>query len=225
MVDETDQYMQDWVGSVVKAADVSFAAPSAQKGRGVSVYLLEMVQSPPPSTGRRPPLQLNLRYLLTAWSDKPRDAHEILGQLLFAAMDKKEFQVEMEPVPIAMWSAFGVPPQPSFVVRVPLRQERPETLAKPVRIPIIKTTPFIGMYGVVLGPDDIPISGSRIEIPSLNLSTNTDPKGRFHFPGVPAEGTKQFLVKARGRELSVSSEKNYPNSSEPLVIHFNLLEA
>jgi hypothetical protein len=58
----------------------------------------------------------------------------------------------------------------------------------------------------------------------LSLSTSTDHKGRFYFPGMPGTGTKTLLIKAKGRELPVDSEDNYPDSGTPLVIRFSLLE-
>jgi hypothetical protein len=165
-----------------------------------------------------------LRYLITAWSDKPEDAHEMLVELMFAAMDNRDFQVEQEPISLTVWTAFGMPPQPSFVLRVPLRQERPQPQTKLVRELKIQSSPVVSFHGLLLGPGDVPLSDCRVEVPSLNLSTSTDYKGRFYFPGMPAVGTKKLLIKAKGRELPVDSEDNHPDSGTPLVIHFSLLE-
>jgi hypothetical protein len=189
------------------------------------MYLLEVMQSPPPSTNRRPPLQLTLRYLVTAWSDKPEDAHQMLVQLIFAAMEKKDFQVGLESIPLSVWSAFGVAPQPSFLLSVPLQKERPEPDTKLVRQPLkVQASPMMSFHGVLLGPGDTPLSDCRIEVPTLDLATSTDRKGRFCFPGMPATGTKKLLIKAKGRELAFDSAENYPDSGAPLVIHFSPLE-
>jgi len=139
-------------------------------------------------------------------------------------MENKDFQVELEPIPLTVWTAFGVPPQPSFVLRVPLRQERPQPQTKLVRELRIQSSPVVSFHGLLLGPGDVPLSDCRIEMPALRLSTCTDYKGRFYFPSVPAAGNKQLLVKAKGRELPVDSEDNHPDGGTPLVIHFNLLE-
>ncbi len=226
MAFELDERLKDWMSTVIQKADFSLTAPGTKKdGRGVGAYLLELVQSPPASTSRRPPLQLLLRYVITAWSDTPEDAHQILVDLMFAAMENPDFQVEQEPVPLIVWTAFGIPPQPSFVVRVPMRMERPEPVTKLVRQPMkIQSSPIVGFHGVLLGPGDVPLSHCRVELPALNLSASTDYEGRFHFPGVPAAGKKQFLVKAKGFELPVQSEENHPDSETPLVIHFSPLE-
>lgn len=226
MAFDFDDRMKDWIGSVIPGAELSLDSPDGEKkGRGVGLYLLELVQAPPPSTTRRPPLQLALRYLITAWSDKSEDTHQMLVELMFAAMENTEFQVELEPIPLTVWTAFGVPPRPSFILRVPLRQERPQPQTKLVREPLkIQQSPIVGFHGLLLGPGDVPLSDCRVELPALKLSTSTDYKGRFYFPSVPAAGNKQLLVKAKGFELPVSSEQNYPDSGTPLVIHFSPLE-
>jgi hypothetical protein len=225
MAEEFDERLRSWVSSEVPGAEVSLAGPKSQRsGRGVGLYLLELMQSPPPSTSKRPPLQLVLRYLITAWSDKPEDAHEMLVGLMFAAMENRDFQVELEPIPLTVWTAFGVPPQPSFVLRVPLRQERPEPQTKLVRELKIQSSPIVSFHGLLLGPGDVPLSDCRVEMPALRLSTSTDYKGRFYFPSVPTAGSKQLLVKAKGFELPVRSELNYTDSRAPLVIHFSPLE-
>lgn len=226
MAFEFDGRLKDWVGSVIKGAEFSLDPPGGQKtGRGVGLYLLELIQSPPPKTSRRPPLQLDLKYLVTAWSDGAEDCHQMLVDLMLAAMESNDFHVEPEPVPLAVWTAFGVPPRPSFILRVPLRQERPEPQAKLVRGPVkIQSAPTASFHGLLLGPGDVPLSDCRVELPALNLSTRTDYKGRFYFPSVPADGSKQLIIKAKGFELSVRSEQSYPESGTPLVVHFSPLE-
>src|SRR4030081_1248262 len=142
MAFEFDGRLKDWIGSVIQGAALSLEPPDAKKtGRGVGLYLLELIQAPPPSTTKRPPLQLALRYLITAWSDTPEDAHQMLVAMMLAAMESSEFQVELEPVPMTTWTAFGMPPQPSFVLRVPLRQERQQPQTKLVRELKIQSSP------------------------------------------------------------------------------------
>ncbi|MCU0518329.1 MAG: DUF4255 domain-containing protein, partial [Oscillatoria sp. Prado101] len=81
---------------------------------------------PPLRGSQRTPLQAAARYLVTTWAGTPEDAHRLLGDLLFAAMDSAAFQAELNPLPAAAWTAFGLPPQPSFVLRVPLQIARPQ---------------------------------------------------------------------------------------------------
>jgi hypothetical protein len=226
MLRELDGRLKDWVADVIPGVELSLVAPDAKKtGRGIGLYLLELLQSPAPSAIKRPPLQLTLRYLISAWSDEPEDAHQMLADLMFAAMENADFQVELEPIPLTVWTAFGLPPRPSFILRVSLRRERTQPQAKLVREPLrVQVSALVSFHGVLLGPGNIPLSDCRVELPALGLWATTDPKGRFHFASVPSQGAKRFLIKAKGLELPISSERNYPDSGTPLVIHFSPLE-
>jgi hypothetical protein len=227
MPELVDDRLKNWITTIVpEGMEVSLAAPDMHKtGTGISAYLLDVVPTPVPSTYKRAPLQLNLKYMITSWSDKPEDAHQALVELMFSALENSEFQVDRDPMPMTAWTAFGAAPRPHFLVSVPLRQERPEPQTKLVRQPLkLNASPVIGFHGRVAGPEDIPVSNCRVEMPALNLSTNTDRHGRFYFAAVPAEGTKQLLLQARGRELSISSEQNYPDSAAPMIISFSSLE-
>src|SRR2546421_5963544 len=139
MIDQVDRRLADWIaGTLDKKVEVSLAPPSEQAtGQGVGLYLLELISNPLPRGMRRPPLQLMLRYLVTTRADKPEEAHRMLGELVVAAMENPEFEVEQESLPVAVWSAFGIVPRPAFVLRVPFRHERPERLAPRVRQPVV----------------------------------------------------------------------------------------
>jgi hypothetical protein len=228
MIEAFDERVKDWILSVAAGTEVSLAAPKSQEsGSGVGAYLLDVTKAPPSNTGRRPaPLHLTLRYLVTTWSDNPEDAHQLLVRLMFAAMESADYQIEADPPPVSVWRALGVSPRPAFFLRVPLVYERPSIPAKLVRQPLkIQASPLVSLHGLVLGPDKTPLTDCRVEIPALHLSTSTDYKGRFCFPGVPGEGASRLLVKAKGRELPVMCDGNYPDSAAPLVINFSPMEA
>lgn len=226
MAFESDQRLRDWIASVLPGVATSLAAPDSKSaGRGIGLYLLEIVQAHVPNTLKRPLSQLTLRYLISAWSEEPEEAHQMLTDLMFAAMENAEFQVEVDPVPLTVWSAFQMPPRPSFVLRVPLQHERAIPPAKRVREPMkVRWVELVGFHGLLLGPGEIPLSDCRVELPALGVSAMTNEHGKFYFPGVPARGPKRFVIKAKGLELPVSSEENYPDSETPLVIHFSPLE-
>jgi hypothetical protein len=226
MVEAFDERVKNWVQSVIQGAELSMAMPNGQKqGSGVGLYLLEVTKAPAPSTIKRPPLQLSLRYLVTTWAEKSEDAHQALVQLIFAAMENTDFEVELDPIPMAAWTALNTAPRPHFILCVPLRLERPEPTTKRVLEPLkLKKVLMLGFHGQLLGPGDMALAGCRVEIPDLGVSTSTDYQGMFYFPGLPAEGTKHFVITAKGLELEVDSDENHPDGSAPLVIHFSGLE-
>ncbi|MPZ48124.1 MAG: DUF4255 domain-containing protein [Dehalococcoidia bacterium] len=222
-IEDADQRLADWVGSVLTDVAVSFDPPQAEaEGRGVSLYLYE-VRPEAPLRSRTPPLQASLRYLVTAWAPTQPEAHTLLGELIFAALDHHEMELEAESFPAEAWATFGVAVRPSFVLRVPLRRERQEQPSKLVRQRlVVQTAALVPLRGVVLGPEDIPLAGARIEIASLNLSTATDGRGRFVFPSVPGGANPTTLrVIAKGKELTLAARAA---SDEPLVIRFGPLE-
>ena len=226
MIEQVDGRLKDWVQSILNGTTLSLAPPGqVQKGSGVSLYLLELVDKPPLRGGPdKPPLQLSLRYLVTTWAATPEEAHQALGQLVFATMDHGEFEVELEPISANTWAAFGIIPQPAFVLCVPLRLERPKPVIPPVRTPpVVQGAPVTTMFGLLLGPGDIPVARARVEFPSLQRSTNTDDKGRFHFVGVPSEPvSKQLCIKAKGKIIDVVVEEA-TTKEEPAVIQVDLL--
>jgi hypothetical protein len=224
MIDQIDRRLAAWIGGILDQVDVSLAPPeAAETARGVGLYLMELVQSPPARGTRRPPLMMTLRYLVTTQAAKPEDAHQMLGALVVAALENPEFEVEQEPLPLALWTSLGIAPRPSFVLRVPFIQERPEKLAPLVRKPIvIKHLALRSLEGQILGPEDIPLMNARVELPALELFTTTDSKGRFHFSSVPAmPGARVLRVRAKGQEFSINTEQA-GSEEDPLVIHLQL---
>jgi hypothetical protein len=225
MIDELDNRLKAWVYASIGTVEVSLAAPEvAPSGCGVGLYLMELIQSAPGRGLKRPPLQIVLRYLVTVWAEKQEEAHRLLGELTFAALDSSEFEVEADPVPIALWTAFGVPPRPSFVLRAPLRRERPERAAPRVLQAVLGISPMRELHGLVVGPNGTAVAGAQVEFSTLKLRTRTDTKGRFHFPCVPAgPGAKRLRVRAKGHEVAVTTAQTL-DDDEPLIVRFNKLE-
>jgi hypothetical protein len=223
MIDQTDRQLAAWIGDTLDLVNVSLAPPgAAEAARGVGLYLMELVQSAPPRGTRRPPILMTLRYLVTTQASKPEEAHQMLGKLVIAALENPEFEVEQEPLPLALWTALGIAPRPSFVLRVPFRHERPEKLAPRVKHLVIKRLPLRSFGGQIVGPENIPLMNVRVELAGLDMYTNTDSKGRFHFASVPdAPGAKLLRVRAKGQEFSINTEQA-DSDKEPLVIHLQL---
>src|SRR2546426_11440534 len=94
VIDAVDLQLTSWADGIVGKGLSSLAAPGARPSpRGVSLYLIDLISSPPPRTAKQIRLEISLRYLVTSWSDDAADAHKLLGELLFAALANSEFTV------------------------------------------------------------------------------------------------------------------------------------
>ena len=222
MIEQTDSLLKDWVVRVLGTVPVTLSFPAtSQAGPSVSLYLMALAPGFPSNGGPRPPAQLGLRYLVTTWADAPEQAHRMLGRLAFAAMDSSEFEVDLDPLPVEVWLAFATAPRPAFVLRVLLRLERPKP-DKFVRVPlVVRSAPLTALRGRVLSPEGVPLPGLRVDLPSLQLSTQTDEGGHFLFPAIPSESPIGPLhISGKGHELDITLERP---ADEPIVIHFNPL--
>jgi hypothetical protein len=186
---------------------------------------MDLLHAPARHEKRTVPLQFTLRYLVTASHEDPLTAHRLLGLLLVAASDHKELEVELEPLPAEAWHAFGVPPQPAFLLHAPLKKDRPESPAKQVlkSVEIIKR-PMASLTGLLLGPKDIPIANARIELVGCDAKATTDSKGRFRFDAISAvPQARRLRIYTKGRTLMAGT----PPQSEvsgPMLIRLNTLE-
>ncbi|MGG6295123.1 Pvc16 family protein [Leptolyngbya sp. AN02str] len=223
MIELIDRSLKDWVTSVVGSAEVSFAAPSdTHTGQGVGLYLLELAYKPSASSTFRLPLQLSLHYLVTTWAESAEQAHHLLGKLIFAAIETPDFEVQIEPIPVAVWVAFHVVPRPAFVLRVPLKRDRPQTIAPPVRVaPDVQVSPSTTLQGQVVGPSDMPLMGAQVELAALKRTTVTNAKGEFEFAAVPTHPPIQRLyVTTKGHRFSVHLEPE-SDPSKRVIIHLH----
>jgi hypothetical protein len=225
MIDGVDRKLEAWVQTVLEeGVDVSFLPPSPGQGDPqVHLYLTDVLNRPATGEARRIPHRILLRYLVTVSAEDPTRAHSILGNLVFAALEQPDFEVEIEALPIEVWSTFGVPPQPAFVLRLPLTNPKAERPVKPVRKELeLRPSPMIDLMGLVFGPEDVPIAGARVELPSVHRHTRTDNGGRFRFSGIPADPRpRRLLVSAKGRREVFSWDEDQP-LDEPLIIHLEL---
>jgi hypothetical protein len=226
VIDDIDHRLETWAETVLGAglASPSLADPSA-KGRGVSLYLLDLVQRPPARAVPQPHVDITLRYLVTTWAESPHEAHRMLAELLMAASSNGDFEVELGSPGLDMWTALRVPPRPAFVLRVPLRKDLPVRRAPLVRRPMaFEITPAGALTGVCVGPERIPLTGALVEVPSLNVATRTDHDGRFAFSSVPREAA-HLLVRAtaKGKTVTVDAAAR-ADAVEPLVIQFDMTE-
>jgi len=223
---QADEQIEAWIRTIAATEEIGFASPDdTRRTQCVGVYLMEVAAMPVGRIAPLPPLHLTLRYLITVRMDDPHEAHRLLGDLLFAAMEHPTFEVEPGSPPLALWVALGAVVRPAFVLRLPLRRERPQAAVSRVRTPlIVRGTAAVPLHGVVLGPGDAPVADALVEMPALRYTRRTDTHGRFVFPNVPA-GTPSpdMRIEAKGYELRARATS--PTSErEPLVIRFDFME-
>lgn len=222
MADPVGKELKEWVEATLEGTSVSLAPPS-DEGEGVHLYLMGFGAEPPArSTRTRVPLQLALRYLVTAYAEAPEEAHSLLVELAFAAMEHDDVELDLDPIPAALWSAFGVRPRPAFVLVVPLRRERPQPEVPYVRQPlVVHAGPVTRLEGIVLGPDRIPVVGASVELPDLRMRTRTDRRGAFQFKAVPGASVgKRLRIRAKGQEVDVQVDEQ-ALEADPFIIHFD----
>lgn len=223
MIEQTDQLLKEWVGNVLGQVAVSFAPPADKpNGEGISLYLLELLPTPPASGSRVSPRQFSVRYLVSTWADDPIKAHRLLGELTLAAMAHEEMEVDLEAVSAEIWNAFHITPRPAFYLRLLVRQARPEPDARYVKQPLVlQAGPAITLVGRVEGPGAIPLAGARVELPSLNRATYTNARGQFSFATIPVDLPIHLIVKAKGRTQPATVDR--PTSeANPAIISLTL---
>lgn len=224
MISEADARLRSWAREVLGEVQVSTSPPGEEdQGKGVSLYLLSLDKDAPAQTAHGRRLGLDLRYLATAWAPSETEAHELLGELASAALRSGVQEVTFDPLSPEAWRAFGVPPMPSFRLRVPITVEIEERPVKRVLEPLVlKQSPLTTLRGRVVSASDRAVPDVAVEIPNLDLRTRTDGDGRFRFQAVPSEPPVTTLrVHGKGVGGMVRLEEAPP---EPLIIRLSELE-
>jgi hypothetical protein len=228
-IEQADLRLKEWIAESTSGApgsiSCSLGAPAAgAAGQGFSCYLLDIHETNYLSQANQLPLNLTLRYLVTAWAAKPEDAHRLLDRVITRAINEPQLESEFQPVPLELWRALQILPQPCFFLRVLVRLER----VKPKEAPMARELrldlePVASLSGRVLGPKDTPIMNAVVELPTLNLSALTDANGNFHLNGLPGgSSVKTHLhIRARGRAQDVTIDRIY-SEIDPLIVHFDL---
>jgi hypothetical protein len=217
MIDQIDERLKTWVVSVLGDVNVALTPPGeAQDDPVVHLYLMKIVPVLATQDASRPPKQVKLHYLITVRATDPEPAHKLLGELIYAALDSTEFELDYDPLPPETWLALGIELQPGFVIQVPFNRERTVPNTQLVRVPMVTHASSItSLQGVVVGPKDLPLAGVLVELPTLRQYQRTDSRGRFRFPAVPADPpTKLLRLSGKGHELEISVAQ----STDPIVI-------
>jgi hypothetical protein len=226
MFDAADEQVGRWVREILPDAELRLTPP-AQQGDSpvVHLYLTEIRTAPAVRHDRRPPLTVGLCYLVVVSSQDPLQAHRWLGQLLFAAMENKRFEVDLQAITDDTWRAFGLVPQPAFLLRLPFSLDRPHEYQRVTKQPTIRAVPAVAFTGILIGPDEVPIAGARVTLAELGLNTTTDKDGRFRFAAVaPSSQPKRLRIHARGLEMETLAVPTSDRVNEPAIIRFTQLE-
>ncbi len=215
--DGVERRLREWAGAVLAGVDIVTTPPARSEpaGRWVGLYPMALAATAGTRGVKAPPLQFGVRCLVTA------ARADDLFELAFDAMERPEFEVDLEPLAAEGWLAFGAPPRPAFGLRVPMRRMRPRPMAPPVRASlVIAPTPLVALLGTVLGPNELGVAGAKVELAGMGLSTLTDPRGRFRFAGVPGDRELRLRVLARG--LTQTFEPGAATGLRaPLQLHMN----
>lgn len=207
MSDGADQITREivaWAHALLPGLAVaSQPVHAAARGVGIDIRLIGLSPRQPPRTAN-PPLTIDLDYLVTVQIDDAYAEQKALGELLFAAADRSDFEIVTTRTAAAICAELGIPVAAGLVIRTAMLRERVPKKVPLVREPLRVEDAAIGIVeGEVLGPGDIPIANAVVSLPGIGREVRTDAKGRFRIAGAPQEhGGIKLNVKARGVELN-----------------------
>jgi hypothetical protein len=221
---ETSERLVKWASDTVGEAIATLTPPAdAPTGRGVGLHLLDLEPQPPPRGVRQPRLHVTLRYLITAWAETAAEAQRLLGTLTFAAMQQPDLDLDRTPPPLALWQAFGVPPQPCLVVRCQAWTDIPARPVKIAKKAVFETTVARHLAGRVIAASGAPVADATIEAPEYRLEAQTGSRGEFQLPAMPDSSRVRLVVRsARGEETVDVTPPSI--AGDPLVIQLQKQE-
>ncbi|MEM1180768.1 MAG: hypothetical protein AAGM22_20655 [Acidobacteriota bacterium] len=219
--------LKTWVNEALGEVEMSFEVPSSGRTAEPTVFLyavgVEDLAYRHGTTRGRAPQGFRFRYVVATGAPTAPQAQELLGELLFSAMDEAGFDVDLSGHDSSLWQTFGIPPRPSFFLLTSVERTREEFIAPRIQEPPrLLSSVAVPLVGKVIGPGSLPLMRARVELPAMSLSTYTDADGYFRFPAVAGEtASYELRVHARGtvRKLSV---KRSLNPEEPLLVPFEL---
>jgi hypothetical protein len=218
---DVEELIAGWVNdSLGDTIELSYAAPTVRTEEArVSAYLLDLSELPPAQTRSTGPLslRLKLRYLMTTWAQSESEQNRMLSELMFSASTHPNLSVDITPLPLALWTSFGITPRPGVIVEVVLHRSLPARDAKRVATPIVKLTSPAWLNGKVVGPRDVPIPGALVELPECQSACRTDAHGRFTLACAKRPKNKRLCVKAKGVAFNTTADQ-LGTQADPVVI-------
>jgi hypothetical protein len=125
--------------------------------------------------------------------------------MMFRALDTG-IQIESGEPTNDLWLALGLPPQASFLIRVPVLRERALRKITAVQSVELQLSPTGALHGVVLDSAGKPVANCTVEIPSEQLRVSTDVEGRFKFQPLSREASHRVRVVWKGKEFTLQPE-------------------
>lgn len=229
LIDQIDNELIGWAQS--HDADAVLSPPmEASDRRVICMHLLRLLNEPTPrTTTRELKLQLVSQYLVTTSGPDPADSHRLLWEVIVSAVARSRvdgWRISFDPLSDAVWTSFQLPPQPCFVIGIPVSHEwdQPD-LPQVMQPPELESSPCVSLKGIVVGPERVPIAGARVEVPSLKLATVTDSAGRYSFSSIPSgqHYPTELIVRAKRHEQTV--KMNSGQRGKPLIIELKLKKA
>lgn len=203
MIIGINSLLEKWVRDTLGEVKFSLDVPSDSLEESINLYLLEILPGQEARGTARPPLRLTLHYLVSAFCKETSQAHRNLSSLAFSVLENREWNIVKRENLSSIWKDFGLAPRPSFLLEVPCRKSRPEKTAPPVTQPhVLERTPLEQLNGLVLGPNNFPMAGMRVEILGTGRVTKTDHNGKFRIPGFPAQLKNKLEFKLRSQIVS-----------------------
>ncbi len=224
---DNHQRLRSWVLDTLGDVEMTFGAPSSKVEERPLVFLyalgLEELVYRHGTTGGRAPQGFRFRFLITTGAPSPQKAQELLGELVFTAMDEADFDIELSGSDSCLWQLLGIPPRPAFFLFVSVQRPMEEVvLPKVQEPPRLESSVSVPLVGRVVGPGDIPLMRARVELPTLDQATYTDADGRFRFPAVPKEpAVQEIKIHARGIVRTLALERP-ADPKEPVLVYFEL---
>jgi len=211
--------IEDWVEKSLDKTSVQWGvAGNEKKSNTINFQMIQVAPAMKEMGGSKlAPLHLTVSYLVTASSD------EILTELMFAAMNHGQYDIQQEVLTADMWLALDLVPRAAFVLKVRVSKE-----IEQVKTPIVRTATVQGksvgdLFGTVYGPNETPIRSALLELIGLNKKTKTDRKGFFRISGIPSNTALELKVKAKGVEKIIKLSINR-DPSKHMDVHINLKE-
>ena len=217
MLDATQAQLETFAHEACGDVAVSFTAPArSDKALQICFVLIGLSPNMAVRNDVRQPLQIYRRYLVCAAGSDSTEQSRVLEAMMFRALDTG-IQIESGEPTNDLWLALGLPPQASFLIRIPVLRERAVRKVTAVQSVELQLSPTGTLQGVVLDSAGMPVANCSVEIPSEKLRATTDVEGRFKFQSLSRETSHRVRVVWKGKEFTVEPEIG-DGFSEPLMV-------